>query len=145
MVTATSEKFAFRNDTGELLLGSLEMPESKPKATALFAHCFSCNKNVLAASRISRALREQGFAVLRFDFTGLGNSEGDFSNTNFSTNLGDLKSASQALRERGMAPSILIGHSLGGTAPLCIWPVKSKKSPWLQRLAPLANQLTWPT
>lgn len=117
-MSTKTEKFTFQNATGETLLGSLELPDGVPKATALFAHCFSCNKNVLAASRISRALRELGFAVLRFDFTGLGQSEGDFANTNFSTNVEDLRKAIDALRERGMPPQILIGHSLGGAAVL---------------------------
>ena len=113
-----TEKFEFQNTNGDTLLGSLELPDRPAKATALFAHCFSCNKNVLAASRISRAMRDLGFAVLRFDFTGLGQSEGDFSNTNFSTNVDDLRSAIDALRDKGMPPSILVGHSLGGAAVL---------------------------
>ena len=117
-MTGSSEQFTFQNKAGETLSGSLELPDQPAKATALFAHCFSCNKNVLAASRVSRALRDQGFAVLRFDFTGLGQSEGDFSNTNFSTNLDDLRSAVEALRERKMSPQILVGHSLGGAAVL---------------------------
>ncbi len=117
MVVQT-EKFEFQNNNGETLLGALELPDGVPKATALFAHCFSCNKNVLAASRISRAMRDRGFAVLRFDFTGLGQSEGDFSNTNFSTNVDDLRSAIDALKAKGMAPGILVGHSLGGAAVL---------------------------
>ena len=113
-----SEQFSFQNRTGATLSGSLELPDRPASATALFAHCFSCHKNVLAASRISRALRDQGFAVLRFDFTGLGQSEGDFANTNFSTNLDDLRAAVEALRERKMPPQILVGHSLGGAAAL---------------------------
>ena len=113
-----SEQFTFQNRSGETLSGSLELPEQAAKATALFAHCFSCNKNVLAATRISRALRDQGIAVLRFDFTGLGQSEGDFANTNFSTNLDDLRSAVDALRKRNLPPQILVGHSLGGAAVL---------------------------
>ena len=117
-MTGSSEQFTFQNKAGETLSGSLELPDQPAIATALFAHCFSCNKNVLAASRVSRALRDQGFAVLRFDFTGLGQSEGDFSNTNFSTNLDDLRSAVEALRKRNLPPQVLVGHSLGGAAVL---------------------------
>ena len=111
-------KFDFRNVAGEALSGKLELPYGTPSAVALFAHCFSCNKNVHAAARISRSLREQGVAVLRFDFTGLGLSEGDFANTNFSSNLDDLRSAVTALNAAGYPPSMLIGHSLGGAASL---------------------------
>jgi putative redox protein len=110
-------KFDFLNNKQQTLSGRLEMPES-PIAFAVFAHCFTCSKNVKAASRISRSLADQGIAVLRFDFTGLGNSEGDFSNTNYSTNLSDIEFASRALAEQFEAPALLIGHSLGGTACL---------------------------
>jgi pimeloyl-ACP methyl ester carboxylesterase len=84
----------------------------------LFAHCFTCGKDVVAAARIARALTERGIAVLRFDFTGLGSSGGDFGNTRFSSNIADLKGAADHLREHFSAPSILIGHSLGGAAVL---------------------------
>jgi putative redox protein len=87
---------------------------------ALFAHCFTCGKDVAAASRIARALTREGIAVLRFDFTGLGNSDGDFANTNFSSNLQDLLAASDYLRREFEAPSLLIGHSLGGAAVLAM-------------------------
>lgn len=117
-MSGTIQKFDFQNARGETLSGRLELPYGKPSAVALFAHCFSCNKNVHAAARISRALREQGIAVLRFDFTGLGLSEGDFANTNFSSNLDDLRSAVAALTAQGYPPSMLIGHSLGGAASL---------------------------
>ncbi len=96
----------------------LDMPDEAPAAFVLFAHCFTCGKDIMAASRISRALMEKGFAVLRFDFTGLGSSEGDFANSNFSSNVQDLVAAADYLREHYMAPSILIGHSLGGAAVL---------------------------
>ena len=112
----SSERFDFQNRNGQLLSGRLDLPDGQPKAYALFAHCFTCNKNVHAAARIARGLRELGFGVLRFDFTGLGNSEGDFANTNFSSNLDDLRSAIDALRATHQAPSILVGHSLGGAA-----------------------------
>ena len=112
------EKVSFTNAQGEKLAGLLERPKDIPKAYALFAHCFTCSKNIGAATRISRALAAQGFAVLRFDFTGLGNSEGDFANTNFSSNVRDLLSAAQHMRERGTPIELLVGHSLGGAAVL---------------------------
>ncbi len=111
------EKLTFDNQRGESLAALLEQPD-RPRAMALFAHCFTCSKDIAAASRISRALGRKGIGVLRFDFTGLGNSEGDFANTNFSSNVQDLLAAAQALRQRLQAPQILIGHSLGGAAVL---------------------------
>ncbi|HSR70418.1 MAG TPA: bifunctional alpha/beta hydrolase/OsmC family protein [Acidobacteriota bacterium] len=111
------EKFTFDNGRGESLAARLERPR-EPLAYALFAHCFTCSKDIAAASRISRALCGQGIGVLRFDFTGLGNSDGDFSNTNFSSNVEDLVAAAAALGERLQAPRLLIGHSLGGAAVL---------------------------
>lgn len=112
-----SQKYEFPNPQGQTLSGRLELPDS-PKAFAIFAHCFTCSKNTRAASRISRELAKLGIAVLRFDFTGLGNSEGDFSNTNFSSNVSDLIAAADSLRSTHSAPQLLIGHSLGGTAVL---------------------------
>jgi len=100
------------------LSGLLESPETDIKFYALFAHCFTCNKDIAAASRISRALTAKGIAVLRFDFTGLGNSDGDFANTNFSSNIQDLIAAADFLRKEYQAPELLIGHSLGGAAVL---------------------------
>lgn len=100
------------------LAGSLELPATPPRGFALFAHCFSCGKDSLAAARISRQLAELGIGVLRFDFTGLGGSEGDFANSHFSSNIEDLVAAADHLRESYAAPSLLIGHSLGGTAVL---------------------------
>ena len=111
-------RFDFQNENGQTLTGRLEMPSTEPGAFAIFAHCFTCSKNVKAASLISRHLSDQGIAVLRFDFTGLGNSEGDFANTNFSSNVSDLVSAASALATRHAAPSLLVGHSLGGAAAL---------------------------
>ena len=108
------------NSNGVDLSGSLEVPESGARCYALFAHCFTCGKDVAAASRISRALTADGIAVLRFDFTGLGNSDGDFANTNFSSNLQDLLAACDLLRESFQAPQLLIGHSLGGAAVLAM-------------------------
>jgi len=113
-------KFEFNNANGESLAGLLELPEHDTGITGfgLFAHCFTCGKDIAAASRISRALAARGIAVLRFDFTGLGNSDGDFSNSNFSSNIEDLVQAAQALQIQYQAPQILIGHSLGGAAVL---------------------------
>ena len=105
---------------GVKLSGLLELPSSQAFSYALFAHCFTCGKDIAAASRISSALTESGIAVLRFDFTGLGNSDGDFSNTNFSSNIEDLLAACDFLRREYQAPSMLIGHSLGGAAVLAM-------------------------
>ena len=111
-------KAEFEGSQGAKLSAALELPNGKPRAFALFAHCFSCTKDIKAARDISRALRGEGFAVLRFDFTGLGSSEGDFANTNFSSNIGDLVKAADFLRREFEAPQILIGHSFGGAAAL---------------------------
>lgn len=105
---------------GLTLSGALETPESAVRCYALFAHCFTCGKDVAAASRIARALTRAGIAVLRFDFTGLGNSDGDFANTNFSSNLQDLLAATEFLRREYEGPQLLIGHSLGGAAVLAM-------------------------
>lgn len=114
-----TQRFDFQNARGETLSGRLEQPAGPAKAVALFAHCFTCSKNIAAATRVSRALADRGFAVLRFDFTGLGNSEGDFANTSFTTNVQDLLAAADSLASRlGQAPSLLVGHSLGGAAVL---------------------------
>ncbi|KQY06845.1 osmotically inducible protein C [Mycobacterium sp. Root135] len=110
-----STKTVFRGSSGELA-GKLEMPSGTPKAWALFAHCFTCGKDNVAAGRISRALASQGVAVLRFDFTGLGESDGDFAATGFSSNVEDLVCAANHLRDQFSAPAVLIGHSLGGAA-----------------------------
>lgn len=111
------KKITFKGTSGKLA-GSLELPNSSPKAFALFAHCFTCSKDVFAAKRIAGGLTEAGIAVLRFDFTGLGSSEGDFANTHFSSNVEDLLKAAEFLRENYQAPALLIGHSLGGAAVL---------------------------
>ena len=113
-------KFEFKNRDGVTLAGALEEPTTPRRGVAVFAHCFTCHKNVHAASRVSKGLRDHGFAVLRFDFTGLGQSEGDFANTNFSTNLEDLRSAINALKDDGMTVDLLVGHSLGGAAVLAV-------------------------
>ncbi|HKI98882.1 MAG TPA: alpha/beta fold hydrolase [bacterium] len=117
-MATTSEKLEFPNARGELLAARLDKPQGRPRAYALFAHCFTCSKDTLAAARISSALAEQGIAVLRFDFTGLGGSEGDFANTNFSSNVDDLVAAAEYLKTNYDPPQILVGHSLGGAAVL---------------------------
>ncbi|MFQ5583590.1 MAG: alpha/beta fold hydrolase [Calditrichia bacterium] len=114
-----SEKLYFKNSEGEKLAARLDLPlDGKPKAYALFAHCFTCSKNLKAVSNINRALTREGIAVLRFDFTGLGESEGDFAETNFSSNVADLITAADFLKQQFAAPELLIGHSLGGAAVL---------------------------
>ena len=111
-------KINFSNQQGEQLAGLLESPDVPTQAYAIFAHCFTCSKDVAAASRITRALAAKNISVLRFDFTGLGNSDGDFANTNFSSNVNDLIQAAAYLEQTYSAPLMLIGHSLGGAAVL---------------------------
>lgn len=113
-----TEKATFPGASGASLAARLDMPEGPHLATALFAHCFTCGKDIAAARRIAQRLAAMGIAVLRFDFTGLGHSEGEFANTSFTSNVGDLRAAADWLAERGMAPALLIGHSLGGAAAL---------------------------
>ncbi|MEH2507385.1 putative OsmC-like protein/pimeloyl-ACP methyl ester carboxylesterase [Bradyrhizobium sp. AZCC 1578] len=113
-----SERFQFTGEGGHQLAAALDMPDGPVQAYALFAHCFTCGKDVLAAKRIATALTAKGIAVLRFDFTGLGSSEGEFANSTFSSNVADLVHAADHLRETRTAPAILIGHSLGGAAIL---------------------------
>ncbi len=113
-----SAKITFTNASGTKLAARLDRPAGAARAFALFAHCFTCSKDVFAAARISQALAERGYAVLRFDFTGLGSSEGEFANTNFSSNVADLVAAADYLRTDHEAPKLLIGHSLGGAAVL---------------------------
>lgn len=112
------EKFEFPGARGQALAARLDQPVGELRGYALFAHCFTCTKDIYAAARISVALAERGIAVVRFDFTGLGSSEGEFANTNFSSNVEDLLAAADHLRDRGHAPQLLIGHSLGGAAVL---------------------------
>lgn len=108
----------FENDHGESLAGILDLPDTEPAAFALFAHCFTCSKNLKAAAHLSRALVDANIAVLRFDFTGLGQSEGEFADTSFSSNVEDLLAATRYLSEQYAPPQLLLGHSLGGTAVL---------------------------
>jgi alpha/beta superfamily hydrolase len=113
------QKLSFVNSQGQKLAARLDLPvDEKPVAYALFAHCFTCGKNLTAIVNINRALARVGIAVLRFDFTGLGESEGDFAETSFSSNVDDLIAAARFLESSFEAPKILIGHSLGGAAVL---------------------------
>ena len=114
-----SQKVTFEGSQGNLA-ARLDLPEGKPRAYALFAHCFTCSKDIFAASRIAAGLTELGIATLRFDFTGLGASDGEFANTNFSSNVEDLLCAVRFLEENYQPPRILIGHSLGGAAMLSV-------------------------
>jgi uncharacterized OsmC-like protein/pimeloyl-ACP methyl ester carboxylesterase len=113
-----AEKFNFRSTEGQQLAALLDRPDGATRAVALFAHCFTCGKDIRAARRIAEGLKLHGVAVLRFDFTGIGASEGEFANTTFSSNVDDLVAAADHLREKLAAPAILIGHSLGGAAVL---------------------------
>ena len=113
------QRVNFKNNDGIEISGRMDLPaDREPQAYALFAHCFTCNKNFKAVSHICRALTDRGFAVMRFDFTGLGESRGDFSDTNFSSNVQDLVAAADFMKENFESPEILIGHSLGGSAVL---------------------------
>jgi uncharacterized OsmC-like protein/alpha/beta superfamily hydrolase len=113
-----STRIEFPGSQGDMLAARLDAPNGAVRGYALFAHCFTCSKDVFAASRIASALAAHGIATLRFDFTGLGASEGEFANTNFSSNVADLIAAANWLRENHAAPELLIGHSLGGAAVL---------------------------
>lgn len=113
-----TEIASFASSDGHMLSAELDLPAGVPRSVALFAHCFSCGKDLKSARRVTARLTERGFAVLRFDFTGLGGSDGDFADTNFSSNIADLLAAADWLRQTYAAPSLLVGHSLGGTAVL---------------------------
>ncbi len=114
-----SQAVSFPGAGGHALAARLDVPSAvAPRAYALFAHCFTCSKESKAATFISEALTDAGIAVLRFDFTGQGDSEGDFANTTFSSNIADLVAAADWLKREHAAPAILVGHSLGGAAVL---------------------------
>jgi putative redox protein len=113
-----TERFTFPGHGGHELAARLDRPEGPHLAAALFAHCFTCGKDIHAARRIAQRLAAAGIAVLRFDFTGLGHSQGEFANTTFSSNVEDLVAAAAALEARGLTPALLVGHSLGGAAVL---------------------------
>lgn len=113
-----TQRISFPGANGHELAARLDLPAGTPRAYALFAHCFTCSKDLAAARRIAQGLAQEGIGVLRFDFTGLGHSEGEFANTNFSSNVADLLAAADRMRRELAAPAILIGHSLGGSAVL---------------------------
>lgn len=115
-----SMKIEFPGGQGDTLAARLDLPAAPPRAFALFAHCFTCSKDSRAANHIARGMVEQGIALLRFDFTGLGGSDGEFANTHFSSNLDDLVAAADWLRREHAAPSLLVGHSFGGAAVLAV-------------------------
>jgi putative redox protein len=115
-----TQRLQFAGHSGATLAARLDLPSGPLRAYALFAHCFTCSKDLAAARHIAAELAREGIAVLRFDFTGLGSSEGEFASTNFSSNIADLLSATDYLRDRYQAPSLLIGHSLGGAAVLAV-------------------------
>jgi len=117
-----AERVDFRGSQGARLAARLELPERGPRAFALLAHCFTCGMDVAAATRIASGLAGAGYGVLRFDFTGLGHSEGEFASTNFSSNVQDLVAAANRLAENHRAPALLVGHSLGGAAVLAAAP-----------------------
>ena len=116
------EKITFPGHSGETLAARLDRPEGPPRAAAILAHCFTCSKDIPAARRIAGRLAAQGIAVLRFDFTGLGHSGGEFANTSFTSNVDDIAAAAEALRAQGLDPQLLVGHSLGGAAVLAAAP-----------------------
>ncbi|MEO1244917.1 MAG: bifunctional alpha/beta hydrolase/OsmC family protein [Pseudomonadota bacterium] len=113
-----TRQIQFDNQEGQALAGLIDLPSGPTRAWALFAHCFTCSKNLKAAKHLAQSLTDAGIAVLRFDFTGLGQSEGEFSETSFSSNVGDLLAAAAWLEKEHEAPALLLGHSLGGTAVL---------------------------
>lgn len=115
-----SERVAFAGGTGVQLAGIVDLPTDPPRAMAIFAHCFTCSKDIKATVRIARSLASAGYGVLRFDFMGLGDSEGDFADSNFSTNRADLLAAVRFVGQRYMPPSLLVGHSFGGAACLAV-------------------------
>ena len=117
---AKTQRATFTGMMGQQLAARLDLPSGEVRGYALFAHCFTCTKDILAAKRIAQGLARHGIGVLRFDFTGLGHSEGEFANTNFSSNVADLKAAADYLRQSFAGPDILIGHSLGGAAVLAV-------------------------
>lgn len=119
-MAANAQRVEFRGHSGATLAARLDLPGGPVRAYALFAHCFTCSKDLMAARTIAADLAREGVAVLRFDFTGLGSSEGEFASTNFTSNIADLVAAADYLRDHYQAPSVLIGHSLGGAAVLAV-------------------------
>jgi alpha/beta superfamily hydrolase len=118
MSRSASRHVSFEGAFGDALAARIDLPEGEPRAWALFAHCFTCGKDLKSVGRIGRALAARGIAVLRFDFTGIGESGGEFAETTFSSNVEDLLAAAGFMRASFAAPSLLVGHSLGGAAEL---------------------------
>jgi alpha/beta superfamily hydrolase len=116
----TTQRVHFAGHAGNPLAGILELPALRPLGFLIFSHCFTCNKDLKAIVRISRELAERGWGVLRFDFSGLGNSQGDFSQTNFTTNQNDLRAATAWLATHYQHPDFLIGHSFGGAVSMSL-------------------------
>ena len=135
----TAKRITFPGHNGQNLAARLDLPAPGPqhaaRAYALFAHCFTCGKGIPAARRIAQRLTAAGIGVLRFDFTGLGHSEGEFANTTFTSNVEDLERAAQWMADQGMAPSLIIGHSLGGAASL----IAARKIPTIKAAAILGT------
>ena len=132
-----NKKISFENDDGQSLSGVMALPNTAPRAYALFAHCFTCSKDLKATARISRALVERGIAVLRFDFTGLGQSEGDFADTNFSSNVSDLVAAVRFLEARRMAAFPRRNVTVTGEVPsgrVLKVPLRGNSTFWSQRI-----------
>jgi pimeloyl-ACP methyl ester carboxylesterase len=129
-----SKRVTFQNQSGTTLAGIIDWPDDAPQAFGVFSHCFTCSKDLKAIVRISRGLAAQGIAMLRFDFQGLGESEGSFSDSNFSTTIEDVQSAVDFLSESHAAPVLLIGHSLGGAAMM----VKASSVPSARGLVTIA-------
>ena len=115
-----SQRVTFKNQSGIQLAGIVDLPDDPPRGFALFAHCFTCTKDLKAIVKISRRLATHGIGVLRFDFTGLGNSGGDFSQSNIQTNMSDIAAANDWLAKEHQPPELLIGHSLGGAAMMAM-------------------------
>lgn len=129
-----SQRVVFAGSLGHPLAGIVDLPLDQPKAYAVFTHCFTCTKDLKLIVRISRGLAEHGYGVLRYDSTGLGNSSGDFSLSNFNTNRADLRAAVNFMTEHFGAPEFLIGHSLGGATSLSI----AQELPTIRAVASLA-------
>lgn len=121
-MASRAERITFPGSTGDVLAARIDLPAGPPKAYALFAHCFTCGKDLVAASTIAAELTDRGYGLVRFDFTGLGDSEGEFAGTNFSSNVADLVAAAAWMRTHLRGPQLLVGHSLGGTAALVAAP-----------------------
>ena len=138
-MSVSVERVEFPGHSGATLAARLDRPNGPIRAYALFAHCFTCSKDLLGARRIATDLTRIGVAVLRFDFTGLGSSQGEFASTNFTSNVEDLRAAAEYLRQHHRAPSVLIGHSLGGAAALAV----ARDLPEVRAVVTIAATILW--